>query len=229
MDEVVTPKYTWSYSSLSLFSQCPKKYHRLRIVKDIIEPEAEHLLYGTAAHLAAEEYIRDGTPLPAKFSFMQDSMDAMSKLKGEKHCELKMGLNKNLDACEFFAKDVWWRGVADLVVINKDMAYLIDYKTSKNAKYADTKQLELLSLALFKHFPQVKKVKAGLLFLVAKDFVKADYTNDEKRGTSWLKWLEETKRLETALKTEVWNPKPNFTCRGWCPVTDCSHWQERRK
>jgi len=223
MDEIVSPKYTWSYSSLSLFSQCPKKYYHLRIVKDIVEPEAEHLLYGTAAHLAAEEYVRDGTPLPAKFSFMQDSMDAMMKLKGEKHCELKMGLTKGLEPCGFFDKDVWWRGVADLISIDGDKAYLIDYKTSKSARYADTGQLELLSLALFKHFPEVKKVKAGLLFLVAKDFVKADYTSDAGQGKGWIKWLNETGRLESSLKSSVWNAKPNFTCGKFCPVTSCMH------
>ena len=45
---------TWSYSSLSLFKQCPRKYHRLRVVKDVKEDDAEHLIYGNAVHKAAE-------------------------------------------------------------------------------------------------------------------------------------------------------------------------------
>jgi len=216
-------KYTWSYSSISLFTQCPHKYYRLKIAKDVQEPPADHLDYGVEVHKAAEDYVRDGTPIPAKFSFLQEQLDALLKIKGEKHCEIKMGLDKNLQACGFFDKDVWWRGIADLLIIDGEKAYLIDYKTGKSSKYADTKQLELLSLAIFKHFPKVKKIKAGLLFVVAKDFVKTEYINDEGKGHMWLKWLDDTHRLEVALETNVWNQKPNFTCRAYCPVTDCTH------
>jgi hypothetical protein len=216
-------KYTWSYSSINLFKQCPQKYYRLRIAKDIVEPIQEHLLYGTAVHKAAEDYLRDGTPIPAKYSFLQEQLDPLAKIKGTRYCEYEMGLTKNLQACKFKADDVWWRGIADLIIIDEDKAYLVDYKTSKSSKYADTDQLELLSLAIFKHFPQVKKIKAGLLFVVVKDFVKVEYINDEGRGKAWIKWLETTHTLETCMAVNVWNPKPNFTCKNFCPVTDCIH------
>ena len=87
--------------------------------------------------------------------------------------------------------------------------------------------LEILSLAVFKHFPQVQKVKAGLLFVVANDFVKADFhARDE--FVMWRPWFEDTSRLEKALELDVWNPRPNFSCKGWCPVTDCTHWEPKR-
>jgi len=215
-------KYNWSYSSLSLFQQCPHKYFRLKIKKDIVEPPAEHLNYGLEVHKAAEDYVGKGVPIPEKYIFIKEHLDALIEIPGEKLCEYKLGLNTNLEPCKFFDKDVWWRGVADLIIIQDDKAYVIDYKTGKNAKYADTKQLEILSLALFKHFPKVKKVKAGLLFLVANDFVKAGYEVSEE-GTYWTKWLEDTKRLEMAIENEIWNKKPNFSCRGWCSVVDCEH------
>ena len=216
-------KYTWSYSSISTFQQCPQKYYRMRIKRDIIEPPQEHLLYGTAVHTAAEEYVRDGTPIPEKFAFIKKHLDALVKIKGTKYCEYEMGLTKNLDACEFSSKDVWWRGIADLIIINGDKCHLVDYKTSKSSKFADTKQLELLSLAIFKHFPKVKKVKAGLLFLVAEDFVTRDFENDEGKGKSWLHWLDVTHSLEACMENNVWNAKPNFTCKNFCAVTDCLH------
>ena len=216
-------KYTWSYSSINLFQQCPQKYYRLRIKKDIVEPPQEHLLYGTAVHAAAEEYVRDGTPIPAKYAFIKEQLDALVKIKGAKYCEYEMGLNKNLQPCEFKAEDVWWRGIADLIIINGSKCFLVDYKTSKSSKYADTKQLELLSLAIFKHFPQVKKIKAGLLFLVVNDFVTREYENDEGKGKAWLQWLDATHTLETSMAVDVWNAKPNFTCKNFCPVIDCIH------
>ena len=218
----MTIKYTWSYSSINLFKQCPHKYYRLRIVKDIVEPVAEHLNYGLEVHKAAEDYLGKGTPIPEKYIFIKEHLDKLNLIKGEKLCEYKMGLTSNLDPCGFFDKDVWWRGVADLIIINGDRAYVIDYKTGKSAKYADTKQLELLSCALFKHFPEVKKVKGGLLFVVANDLVKENFEVDNE-GVYWTKWLEDTQRLEAAIQNNVWNKKPNFSCRSWCSITDCEH------
>ena len=176
----MTVKYTWSYSSINLFKQCPHKYYRLRIVKDIVEPSAEHLNYGLEVHKAAEDYLGKGTPIPEKYIFIKEHLDKLNLIKGEKLCEYRMGLTSNLEPCGFFDKDVWWRGVADLIIINSDRAYVIDYKTGKSAKYADTKQLELLSCALFKHFPEVKKVKGGLLFVVANDLVKENFEVDNE-------------------------------------------------
>ena len=66
---------TWSYSSLELFKQCPYKYYRLRVVKDIVEPETEAMRYGTDVHKAAENFVRDGTPIPEKYGFMQPMLD----------------------------------------------------------------------------------------------------------------------------------------------------------
>lgn len=216
------PDYTWSYSSLDLFKQCPHKYYRIRVKKDVVEPQSEHLIYGNEMHKAAEEFVRDGTPIPEKFAFVQEPLNALRSLDGEKLCEHKMGLTKNLEPCGFFAKDVWWRGIADLLIINGEQASLVDYKTGKSSKYADTRQLEILSLAVFKHFPEVKKVKAGLLFVVAQDFVKTTFSADDQ-NICWMPWLEDTARLEKSLELDVWNPRPNFSCSKWCPVKDCVH------
>jgi hypothetical protein len=214
--------YTWSYSSISLFQQCPRKYHRLRIVKDIVEPPQEHLLYGTAVHRAAEEFIRDGKDLPPKFEMFKPQLTLMKVLKGDKYCEYEMGIRKDFTPCAFDDPDVWLRGIVDLLVVGSDSARIIDYKTSKSSKYADTKQLELLSLLVFKHFPNVKKIKAALLFLVSQDLVRAKYT-EEQQSAAWIRWLDIVKSLEAAMKVDVWNPKPNFTCRKFCAVKDCEH------
>jgi hypothetical protein len=215
-------KLTWSYSSLGLFQQCPRKYYHLRVLKDIKEPETTAILYGKEVHLALEEYIRDGKPVPAQFKEFTEIADMLKAMPGDKLCEYKMGLTKDIQACGFFDENVWFRGVADLLIINGDTARVIDYKTGKSSEFADKKQLELMSLAVFKHFPKVRTVKAGLIFLVANDFVKADFDKKDAPLT-WLKWIQETDRLEEAHEVNVWNPKPNFTCRKYCLVKDCEH------
>ena len=211
----------WSYSSMSLFQQCPKKYYHLRIAKDVVDPPSHQMRYGLDVHQAAEHYVRDGTPIPEKYSYLTPMLDSLKKIKGDIYCEFRMGLTRDLEPCKFGAKDAWWRGIADFLVVNDDRAKVVDYKTGQN-KYADTKQLELMALAVFKHFPKVKKVKAGLAFVVCEDFIQAKY-DKENEPKFWLRWIEETDRLTLAYENNMWNPKPNFTCRKFCPIMTCQH------
>jgi hypothetical protein len=214
----------WSYSSIKTFDQCPKKYYHLRVAKDIKDGDNTATLYGKEVHTAAENFIKDGTPIPAKYGFIAPTIEALNAIEGEKHCELKLGVAKRegkFVACDFFAPDVWWRGIADLVIINGDTAHLIDYKTSKNAKYADTKQLDLLAGAVFTHFPQVKLIKSALVFVVSNEFVKKKHEGIMR--TAYMSVMHpELTRLEAAMENNVWNANSGPLCK-FCPVTTCSH------
>lgn len=214
--------YTWSYSSISLFQQCPRKYYRLRVKKDIVEPHQAHLDYGKEVHKAAEDYVCNDKSLDPKYAFIKPALDALKSLPGLKLCEYEMGLTKDFKPCGFRDPEVWFRGIADLLIIDDTHAHLVDYKTGKSSQYADTKQLELLALLVFKHFPQVQTIKAGLIFVVVQDLVKAAFETSVQEQ-AWARWLPEIQRLEKALETDVWNARPNFTCRKFCPVLDCEH------
>mgnify|MGYP003341879705 FL=1 len=212
----------WSYSTIKMYDQCPKKYYHLKVVKDVVEPPTEATTYGTAFHEAAEFYVRDSTPLPPQFNFVKSALDNLKQLQGEKYCEFEMGLTANLEPCGFKDENVWWRGIADLLIINGDEARVIDYKTGKSAKYADTDQLELMALAVFKYFPQVKKVKAGLLFVISKNFIKDSYSV-ENQDKMWLKLFNEYNRMKFSYENNIWNPRPSGLCKKHCLVLECPH------
>ena len=194
----------------------------MRVVKDIKEDEAEHLVYGNAVHKAAEEYGRDGVPIPPKFLYIKTYVDTLIDSPGDKYYEHKMGLTRELESCDFLAGHVWWRGIADFLAVDDKTAILVDYKTGKSARYADTAQLELLALAIFAHFPQVEIVRAGLLFVVSKEFIEIEL-NRKHQHELWKKWIKDTDRLDSCFEYDTWNPSPNFTCRKYCPVLDCEH------
>jgi len=214
----------WSFSRIKSFEQCPKKFYHLKVAKDYSEPETDAMRYGTELHLAAEEYVRDGKPIPEKFMFVKDVLDALMKKEGEKLCEYEMGLTENLEPCGFKDENVWYRGIADLIILNRaeKKAWVIDYKTGRNARYADTGQLELMALSVFKHFPEVETVKAGLLFVVSNKLIKDVYTK-ENEWLMWKKWTEDYGRMEKAFEADVWNPHPSGLCKRHCPVTECVH------
>jgi hypothetical protein len=213
----------WSFSRLKDFKTCPKKFFEIKVAKNFKEPEfTEATMYGSSFHEAAEHYIRDGTPLPQHFAYVKQHLDTLRGIEGDKYCEHEMGLTKELAPCGFKDDGVWCRGIADLLIVKGDKAWVLDYKTGKSAKYADTGQLELMSLLVFKHFPEVKKVKGGLLFVVANNFIKAAYDVAQEH-VYWRGWMEDVHRLERAYETGVWNPNKNGLCKKWCYVTTCPH------
>ena len=143
----------WSFSKIKAFEQCPKQFYHMKIAKDYTEPQTDAMRYGTEAHLVAEEYIKDGKPVPSKFSYMEGALESLNKRRGKKLTEIKMGLTRELEPCGFRDKNVWWRGIADLVIVDDSKAWVVDYKTGKSSAYADKGQLELMALATFKYFP----------------------------------------------------------------------------
>lgn len=215
----------WSYSSLKLFDTCPRKYEAERITKEVPFTDSAATIYGKEFHTACEEFIRDGTPLDPRFEWMRGKLETLKRLPGEKHCELKLGIKKEdgrLVACDFFDKDVWFRGVADLAIINGSKGFVLDYKTSKSSKYADLKQIALMSAALFLKFPELEKVKGALLFAIAEDLVRAEYTREN--ALNIFSEVHETLALrEVSYYTNVFNEKPNGLCRKWCGVLSCPH------
>ena len=192
----------------------------MKIAKDYTESETEAMRYGTEAHLVAEEFIRDGKPVPAKFAYMKDVLEALNRRRGNKITEIKMGLTQELEPCAFKSKDVWWRGIADLVITDGSTAWIVDYKTGKSAKYADKGQLELMALATFKYFPDIKSINAALVFTKAKKFIKHKYT-DDMIDSLWDKWLSKFKRMEVAYETDTWNAHPSGLCKRHCAVVEC--------
>jgi hypothetical protein len=221
--ETVKP-IVWSFSSLKTFQQCPRKYYHAKIAPDAVrDPDTTATLYGKAAHTVAEDYISKGTPIPPQFEYMQGVLDTLNAIPGEKLCEVRLGLTRNLESCDFDAPNVWWHGIADLVIINRTtgVAHSVDYKTSKNARYADVKQLDLVACGLFAKYPEIKKVKSALLFVVSKEFVRAEQFAEFK-DTYMDKSAVDVARIEAARVSGVWNPVSGPLCK-FCAVRECEN------
>jgi hypothetical protein len=220
----------WSYSAIKTFEQCPKKYFHLKVVKDVKDDPGEAAIYGTLVHEAAELFVKDGTPIPEKFAYMRPIVEKLAAIEGEKHAELKLGLRKEGDQfvpCDFFDKDVWYRGIVDLVVINGEKAFVVDYKTGKNARYADPKQLDLMAGALFAKFPGLQKIKSALVYVVSNEFLPKDHVR-EKMGEYLSVFDEQLERLDAAMVNGVFNPKSGPLC-SYCPVVQCENYRPRRR
>ena len=99
----------WSYSRINTFKSCPKKYYHLNVKRDVKDKGNAATYYGNEVHRAAEHYIKEGTPIPPKFKFLQRPLDVIIKIEGEKHCEIRMGIAKeeeDYSPTTFFGDDV---------------------------------------------------------------------------------------------------------------------------
>ena len=216
---------SFSYSSLSMFKTCPAQYSAHKVEKYVPHTDTTATIYGKELHTAAELYIRDGTPIPAKFEFIKSYLDKLNAIKGDKYCEWEVGI-KIVDgeyvACSFDDEGRWYRGIADLVIVDGDRAFIVDYKSGGSTRYADVQQLGLLAAAVFLAFPEVKTIKGMLLFVVAKEVVKEDYTYD-KRFEIFEKLDDVLTQREVAYETGVFNARPNGLCAKWCQAVRCIH------
>lgn len=214
----------WSYSSLKDYLNCPKQYFHTKVAKDFVKTSTKQMLYGNEVHKALEDYVRDGTPLAKNYKQYQPLLDTLLSIEGTRYPEHKMALYPDKTVCDFGDEKRWVRGIVDLLIVDGDTAYIVDYKTGSN-KYPDPKQLKLMALMAYAHFPDLVRIKAGLLFVAHNTFIPEEY---DKADTDklWNEFTPSLKRLELAYENSLWPATPNGLC-GWCPVSTCKFYRER--
>ena len=223
MSEAQVKPIVWSYSSLGTFENCPKRYHAEKIAKSHISEGSDATRYGTLVHEASEEFLKEGKPLPPEFSYMQAVLDTLKQMPGELHSELDISLRYDYTPTDAKASDAWYRGFADIVIIDGERALVADFKTGKS-RYAKLEQLEIYALAVFRRFPQVKRVRGLLLFVREDQQFKADYKVEDAPDL-WLKWISRVDKIRQAREFNNWPAKRSGLCR-FCPVTSCSEHPE---
>jgi len=213
---------TTSFSALKSYETCPRKHYEEKVLKLHPFQETEATRYGILVHKMAEDYVRDGAPpLPENLKKVEQALDVLRNLPGDKYTELEMGITEDVQPCEFKDERAWLRGIVDLLVVSGSKGYVLDYKTG-SSRYPDKDQLLLMSLMAFAKFPELGHVKAALLFLKDRVMVKAEYTR-EAAMESVNYWQKRVNRLDKALRTDYWPERPNGLCRDYCPVRACPH------
>ena len=214
--------FPWSYTSLSTYEQCPRKFFLTRITKeakDVFGPEAAE---GMRVHKALELAVNGTQALPAEYSQYNNIVQAFRTAPGQKFTENRFGLTAQHTPTKFFAKDVWFRGVIDLKIVGKKTAVAVDYKTGRVKTDGD--QLKLFAAATFAQHPHVQKVKTRYLWLKYDQTTGKEYLR-EQLPEIWDSFAPRLQRMQTAEDKNRWLPNPSGLC-GWCPVGPelCEHW-----
>lgn len=216
-----------SFSRLSTFEQCPAQFDYLYVSKRVQSISNEAADYGDRVHKTLEAYGRCKTEeeravMRATQSLEEkqtlgtwgDLVDMVLSKPGEKYFEHQMAVNRQLQPVDWFAKDVWIRSIADVLVVNGDTAYCIDYKTGK-VKDNPT-QLQLFAAMVMWLFPEVKKVKTSFVWLRFNETTNAVY---ERRflDALWRALEPRFTKVQEVIELGVFDTKPSGLCP-WCPA-----------
>lgn len=229
MNTTNVPKnFAWSYSRLSSFEVCPRRYYETnRKDKDgrpvWVEEKTALLEFGDAVHKAMAESLRTGEPLPTKFKQFQQWVDKVIRTDGELlvEDECQWAVTREMNPCAWFSKEVWLRTMADAVKLDGDAALVIDWKTGKSIN-VDPVQLLLTSLMAFLQFPKLQCVRSDFVWL-QEDLQTTQVVYRNECATHWANLMPRVVRLEAAHAKENFPPIPNRFCNRWCQVLSCEY------
>lgn len=217
-------EWAWSYSKLKNYRTCPKRHYEVDILKNFDDGDGnEQLIFGNEAHDGLAKACVGKVPLREKFSHYQVWVDRVRAGPGKLLVEQKYAITRAFHPTTYFARDVWFRGIGDVVRIDGPVALVLDWKTGKILE--DSVQLMLMAQCLFSHFPEVKRVRSEFVWLKEECTTPEVFTREEV-AEQWRSLLPQVNELEAASKTLTYPPKPGGLCKKYCPVQSCPFWRK---
>jgi hypothetical protein len=216
--------FAWSFSKLDNYETCPKKYEAYSVSKSVKEDSTENLDWGNEVHDAMRDALKKVKPLPEHMAPYQPWIDRVLSGPGDLLVEQKYAMDKSFSPVPYFSPSVWFRGIADAIRINDEVALAIDWKTGRRKE--GSIQLGLMALCLFQHFSKLQAVRAEFVWL------QEDPTNIEAATTKEIfhrsymqqfvaELLPRVQKLQWAHDTNTWEPKPSGICVKHCKVVSC--------
>ena len=210
-----------SYSSIKLFENCPLRYYRQRIKKEVVDEGGEASKHGERIHAFLENRLK-GSGLNSEVAQYEPLCASVEKLarQGTLHIEHELVLNENLTPTGWWDADAWLRSKLDVLVIIGNDAVVMDWKTGK--RNADQFQMQMFAAQVFKHFPDVQQVKTSLVWLKTMEMDTEVY-NRADINTVWAEIMKRIQRIHSSVEHDNWPAKPSGLCR-FCPCRhDCDY------
>ncbi len=208
----------WSHSALEAFKNCPRSYYEHRIARSVVETKGPATVYGERVHKDFEDMMRDGIALPLDLQMHEDYLLRLKAMPGIEMIEEKIAFNTKVLPCEYFAPDVWYRGVIDYGKVDGERAHLVDYKTGK--MHSKLGQLYLFMLWTFARYPQVQVISAEYYWTQLRTTNGAEYPRS-RIHEMWKQFAPDLKQYAEAFVTDIWQPRQSGLCKRHCAVKDC--------
>ena len=208
---------THSYSSIKLFENCPLRYYRQRIRKDVTDQGGEASKYGERIHALLEARLK-GSEIDQEVVAYDPLCASVEKLarEGELHIEKELVLDENLHPTGWWEPDAWLRSKLDVLVLRGPDAVVMDWKTGK--RNPDFFQMQIFAAQVFKHYPDVHRVRTSLVWLKTLEMDTEMYTR-VNINSSWAEIMARIQRIHDAYNSGNWPARPSGLCK-FCPARD---------
>jgi hypothetical protein len=213
-------KLSHSYSSIKLYENCPYRYFRQRVVKDVIDEGGEASKHGERIHQYLEVRLKENAALPQEIAHYEPLCASIERISegGELLIEHELVLTENLTPTGWWDSDAWLRSKLDILVINGDLANVMDWKTGK--RNADQFQMQLFAAQVFQNYPDIQTVKTSLVWLKTMEMDTEVYQRAQMNDL-WADTMKRIQRIYKSLEHDNWPAKPSGLCR-FCPARhDC--------
>jgi RecB family exonuclease len=208
-------KLAHSYSAIKQFEDCPQRYYRQRILKDVKDMGGTASIYGDRIHKLLEARLK-GADIDQEVERYEPLCRAIinSAEGGELHVEYEMVLTEGMTPTTWWAQDAWLRSKLDVLIVRGHNAVVMDWKTGK--RRPDFFQMEMFAAQVFKLFPAVQHVTTSLLWLKDLEQDTRKYTRLDMPAL-WGDILARIRRIEQAAETNNWPARPSGLC-AYCPA-----------
>ncbi len=215
-------KLPWSYTALTAFETCPKRYYLTRVAKTVADPMGEAAKWGDWVHKQLQAYAESRTPLPPTLTKLAPLVDKVTGQNGTLVVERKMAITERLTETTWFGKDAWCRGIVDLGVIGTRHAFLLDWKTG--ARKPDNPQLALFAALAMAIHGDLQEVTTAYVWLKDGKLDPKVFTRQQLVDI-WRDFLPRVERMRAAFEENKWPERPSGLCRNYCPVgkQNCLH------
>lgn len=222
MNAPTRPLVAWSFSALSMFENCRRKYWAVKVAKKVSDAN-QYNISGDNEHQSIQHHLQKGMALPPSLQPLQPLFDQVRAAPGEQFVEYSMCLKQDFTPTKGnnFA-EAWVRAAADYVKVDGAKATYLDWKSGKPRSGEEVEsQIELTSLLLFRHFPAVQQVNGGLVYY-RHGKVTPHIVRRSDEPLLWNGFISRVKAMEQAKLEDNYPANPNPLC-GWCPYLECAH------
>lgn len=213
-------EWSWSFSKKKNYDTCPKRYYEVDVQKNYVE-DTEQLKWGNEVHEKLASACLGKSPLPDTMKPYQKWVDLVRRAPGELKVEEKYAITRDFQKTAYFAPNVWYRGICDVLSLHGATATALDWKTG--ATKHNSIQLMLMASCIFIHYPQIETVKTRFVWL-QEDCTTPDVWHRNSIMDEWVNLIPEINAMEQAHKVLNFPPKPSGLCRKYCPVNSCPFW-----
>lgn len=217
-----------SYSRLSCYEQCPRKFEAQYISKIYpFDGNNPHFIKGKKKHAQLENYIKcENDPTMIQQRYDGDVLDAtkiIDRLRAAGYtieAEHQLAVSEGYLPVGWFDKSVIWRSIADFIAQKRNKAVVGDWKTGKFRDYDGKKtgQLHLSAGIVFAHMPHIDVVDTAYFFIEHKKSIVRRFTREMFETNLMIPFAD---ALIDVNQESEWAPKRNQFC-GWCDIQpDC--------